>query len=94
MTTDTAATTDNSRPQSVDPKALGATATRYLVPALVGLLISLAAKVGLNLTQAQAYGYVAPAVATVYSTIGHYAEAKFPALSLMLGAKRPTTLTK
>lgn len=78
----------------IDPKALGATFARYVVPAIVGLLVSWAAKVGFTLTSTQAYAYVAPAVAAVYSTALHFAEAKVPALGLLLGAKRPAKLTK
>lgn len=85
--------TPNAKPV-IDPKALGATVTRYVVPALVGLLVSWGAKAGFTLTTTQAYAYVAPAVATAYSTALHFAEAKVPALGWLLGAKRPATLTK
>ena len=79
---------------AVDPRALGATVIRYVVPAIVGVLISLAAKVGFKLTPTQAYAYVAPAVATAYSTAIHFAEAKVPALGILMGAKRPASITK
>ena len=78
----------------IDPKALGATVVRYVVPAIVGLLVSWASKAGLSLTTTQAYAYVAPVVATAYSTALHFAEAKVPALGLLMGAKRPKSLTK
>jgi uncharacterized membrane protein (DUF441 family) len=79
---------------TIDPKALGATVTRYVVPAIVGLLVSWAAKAGFTLTSTQAFAYVAPAVATAYSTGLHFAEAKVPALGILLGAKRPASLVK
>jgi hypothetical protein len=90
---DTATQQPTTKP-AVDPKALGATFTRYAVPAVVGVVISLAAKAGFNLTDAQAYAYVAPAIAAAYSTAIHFAEVKIPALGLLLGVKRPATLAK
>jgi hypothetical protein len=93
MTNPSTATSPTTKPV-VDPKALGATVARYVVPAVVGLLVSWAAKVGFTLTSTQAFAYVAPAVATAYSTVLHFAEAKVPALGLLMGAKRPASLTK
>jgi hypothetical protein len=91
MTASTPATTTNS---VVNPTALAATFVRYVVPAIVGVLISLAAKAGFSLSATQAYAYVAPAVAAVYSTGIHLLEEKIPALSFLLGAKRPATVLK
>ena len=79
---------------SVDPKSVGASAVRYLVPTLVGILVSLAAKAGFSLSATDAYGIVAPAVATAYSALAHYLEVKFPALSRVLGAQKPASMTK
>lgn len=85
-------TTTNALP--VDPKALAASFTRYAVPAIVGLLVSWAAKAGFTLTTTQAYAYVAPVTAAVYSTAIHYAEAKIPALGKLLGASKPESILK
>jgi len=84
----------NTSLPTIDPKALGATVTRYVVPAIVGVLVSWAAKAGFSLTSTQAFAYVAPAVATAYSTAIHFAEAKVPALGVLLGAKRPASVAK
>lgn len=78
----------------IDPKAVSATVIRYVVPALVGLAVSVAAKVGFKLDATQAYAYIAPAVATGYSTLAHVLEAKFPVLNKVLGASKPASLTK
>lgn len=86
--------TPQSSPIKIDPKAIQATVIRYVVPTLVGVLVSLAAKAGFSLSPAQTFGIVAPAVGTVYSTVAHYLEVKVPALSRLLGATKPATLTK
>lgn len=94
--------TTPSTPQSVpttsaikvDPKAIQATVIRYAVPTLVGLAVSTAAKAGFSIDASQAYGIVAPAVATAYSGLAHFLEAKFPVLNRILGAQKPATLTK
>lgn len=78
----------------VDPKAVQAAVVRYAVPTLVGVLVSLAAKVGLKLSPTDAFGIVAPLVGTAYSAVAHILEAKFPALKRVLGSPRPTSLTK
>jgi hypothetical protein len=79
---------------TIDPKAITAEITRYVIPALVGLLVSVATKVGFNLSPTQAYAIVAPAVATGYSTLAHALEAKYPALRRILGAVKPASITK
>jgi len=78
----------------IDPKALGATVVRYVVPIIVGLTVSQATKIGFHLDPTQAYVYVAPVVATGYNTLAHFLETKFPTFKKILGASKPVSLTK
>lgn len=94
MTTQPTPSTPTPSPVKVDPKAVQATVIRYAVPALVGIAVSLAAKAGFSLSPTQAFGYIAPAVGTAYSTLAHILEAKVPALKFILGASKPTAITK
>lgn len=87
-------TNSQSSAPKIDPKAFGATVVRYVVPIIVGLTVSQATKIGFHLDPTQAYAYVAPAVATGYSALAHFLEAKFPILKKVLGADKPVTLTK
>lgn len=86
--------TDSNNAPIIDPKAVSAALVRYAVPAIVGLVVSTAAKHGLNINATDAYAYVAPAVATIYATVAKALEAKFPALRFLLGAQKPESLTK
>jgi len=92
-TTDPSAEPTTSAPK-VDPKAVQAAVVRYAVPALVGVAVALAAKAGFALSPQEALGIVAPIVGTVYSTLAHILEAKFPALKRVLGSPRPSSFIK
>jgi hypothetical protein len=58
---------------------------RTAVPSVVGLLISLLAQAGLDLSSAS-LAYLVPVATTIYYALIRYAEKRWPNLSWLLGA--------
>ena len=74
--------------------ALGAEAIRWAVPYIVAALVAVGIKFNYHVDPTTTITYVTGGLGTGLTFVAHYLEAKFPALSRLLGAKRPASLTK
>lgn len=89
-----APSTPTAPPVQVNVSALIAEGVRWAVPYIVAALVAIGIKFHYNVDPTTTITWVTGVLGTVLTFIAHFLEAKVPALSRILGAKRPAKLTK